>query len=152
LAQSKGDLLCYNHFKKIRLKKSSLKINTPSFCSRLWLVGCAAASFCLPLRAEPFNAARFGLPLPEGNGVMWEDPREVHKVVVHFAGAVPAPEKVRLEYWGSRWPDQRIPKDAQPGGGSVGWMEMGNWYSYHWHVADTEATRCAPSRPRKRAS
>jgi len=119
--------------------KSSLKINTPSFCSRLWLVGCAAASFCLPLRAEPFNAARFGLPLPEGNGVMWEDPREVHKVVVHFAGAVPAPEKVRLEYWGSPWPEQNLPKDREPGGGSVGWMELGNWYTYEWRAADAEA-------------
>ena len=70
---------------------------------------------------------------------MWEDPREIHKVVVHFAGAVPVPEKVRLEYWGSRWPEQHLPKDREPGGGSVGWMELGNWYTYKWRVADAEA-------------
>ena len=104
------------------------------------LVGCfAVAGLCLTLRAAPFDAAPFGLPLPEGNGVMWEDPREIHKVVVHFAGAAPAPEKVRLEYWGSRWPEQHLPKDREPGGGSVGWMELGNWYTYQWRVADAEA-------------
>ena len=86
----------------MQLMKSSLK--TPALLprSRIWLVGLAIAGLCLTLRAALFDAAPFGLPLPEGNGMMWEDPREVHKVVVHFAGAVPAPEKVRLEYWGSR--------------------------------------------------
>ena len=42
------------------------------------------ACLCLTLRAAPFDAAPFGLPLPQGNGVMWEDPREIHQVVVHF--------------------------------------------------------------------
>jgi len=107
--------------------------------ARLWLLLLGVASLCLTLRAEPFDAARYGLPLPEGPGIMWEDPREIHKVVVHFAGAPPAPEKVRLEYWGSRWPEQHLPKDRQPGGGSVGWMELGNWYTYKWRTADAEA-------------
>src|ERR1035438_4912223 len=85
----------------------SLKIHPLHPFSRLWLAGFAVAGMCLTLRASPFDAAPFGLPLPEGNGVMWEDPREIHKVVVHFAGAVPAPEQLRLEYWGSRWPDRK---------------------------------------------
>jgi hypothetical protein len=123
----------------LQLMKSSLKIHTLLPCSRIWLFGCAVASLCLTLRAAPFDAAPFGLPLPEGNGVMWEDPREIHKVVVHFAGAVPMPEKVRVEYWGSRWPEQHLPKDREPGGGSVGWTELGNWYTYKWRVADAEA-------------
>ena len=70
---------------------------------------------------------------------MWEDPREIHQVVVHFKGSAPAPETVRLEYWGSRWPEQHLPKDREPGGGSVGWMELGNWYTYRWRTADAEA-------------
>lgn len=86
-----------------------------------------------------FDAAPFGLPLPEGNGVMWEDPREIHRVVAHFAGTPPPVEKVRLEYWGSRWPEQRLPKDREPGGADVGWMELGNWYQYDWRSADAEA-------------
>src|ERR1043166_4451601 len=91
------------------------------------------------LAAATFDAAPFGLPLPEGNGVMWEDPREIHRVVVRFAGAPPAPDQVRLEYWGSRWPEKHLPKDLEPGGGSFGWFELGNWYTYKWRVADTEA-------------
>ncbi len=95
-----------------------------------------------PQRGESdsrFDAAPFGLPLPEGNGVMWEDPREIHEVIVHFIGAPPRSGKVQLEYWGSRWPEQHLPKDRQPGGADVGWMELGNWYNGGWRVADAEA-------------
>ena len=119
--------------------KSSLRIHAPFRCADVLLVGLAAVGICRALRAAPFDAVPFGLPLPGGNGVMWEDPREIHKVVVHFAGPAPAAETVRLEYWGSRWPEQHLPKDREPGGGSVGWMELGNWYTYNWRAADTEA-------------
>lgn len=88
--------------------------------------------------AEPFDAAPFGLPLPEGNGLLWEDPREIHRVVVHFKEAPTSTEKIRLEYWGSKWPEQHLPKDKEPGGADVGWMELGNWWKYGWRVADAD--------------
>src|SRR5436190_23807057 len=75
--------------------------------------------------AVSFDAAPFGLPLPEGNGIMWEDPREIHRVVVHFRTAPAKPVEIRLEYWGSRWPKQHLPKDREPGGADVGWIELG---------------------------
>src|SRR5260370_5537463 len=68
---------------------------------------------------------------------MWEDPREIHEVTVHFKDHAPATGNLRLEYWGSRWPEQRLPKDREPGGGDVGWMELGNWHQGGWRVADT---------------
>src|SRR5512135_112832 len=89
--------------------------------------------------AASFDAGPFALPLPEGAGLLWEDPREIHQVAVEFEGAVPGSEKVHLEYWGSRWPEQHLPKDRQPGGGDVGWMELGNWYKGGWRLADMEA-------------
>ncbi|MCC6819552.1 MAG: hypothetical protein IT579_02380 [Verrucomicrobia subdivision 3 bacterium] len=92
----------------------------------------------LPANGAAFDAAPFGLALPGGKGVLWEDPREIHRVVVHFASAPPL-DTVRLEYWGSRWPEQRLPKDREPGGGDIGWMELGNWYQYDWRIADTGA-------------
>jgi len=99
-----------------------------------------AFSALLAMAADPpMDVVPFGLPLPEGNGVIWEDPREIHQVIVHFRGTVPRPEKVRLEYWGSRWPGQHLPKDRQPGGADVGWMELGNWHKGDWRVADAEA-------------
>lgn len=103
----------------------------------LFVVGCFLQAHSAP--AAAFDAAPFGLPLPEGNGVMWEDPRELHRVVVHFASAPPATAKVHLEYWGSRWPEQRLPKDREPGGGDTGWMELGNWYQYDWRIADADS-------------
>src|SRR6266545_5430508 len=102
-----------------------------------WFVFLVARS-AAPARGAALDVVPFGRPLPEGNGVMWEDPREIHRVVAHFTGTAPAPERVRLEYWGSRWPEQHLPKDREPGGGDVGWMELGNWYRGGWRVADTE--------------
>jgi hypothetical protein len=87
-----------------------------------------------------FNAAPFGIPFASGQGLMWEDPRELHSVTVDFAEPIPAGVEPRLEYWGSHWPEERLPKDREPGGGDTGWMELGNWYKGGWRVADTEQT------------
>ena len=87
--------------------------------------------------SAPFDAAPFGFPIENGRGVMWEDPREVHSVVVYFKDQSKIPDNIVLQYWGSRWPHQRLPKDKEPGGGDVGWMELGNWYRYGWRTADT---------------
>lgn len=104
---------------------------------KLTLLICFLVSLSARALNAPFDAAPFGLPLPDGNGVMWEDPREIHRVVVHFQSVAPAPQTIRLEYWGSRWPEQHLPKDREPGGADVGWMELGNWHKYNWRAADT---------------
>lgn len=88
---------------------------------------------------SPVDVAPFGIRLPEGNGIFWEDPREIHKVVVRFKETPPSPERIRLEYWGSHWPHQHLPKDREPGGGSVGWWELGNWFNSGWRIADAIA-------------
>jgi len=123
---------------KFEIVVTGRKPNT-NMTSTLRVAVLLAAFVCASLRAAPFDAAPFGLLMPEGNGVMWEDPREVHRVVVHFASPPPAPDQVRLEYWGSWWPERHLPKDREPGGADIGWMELGNWYKYDWRVADTEA-------------
>jgi hypothetical protein len=89
--------------------------------------------------AARFDAAPFASSLPEGNGLIWEDPRELHEVTVKFAEKAPAQDQIHLEYWGSRWPEQHLPKDRSPGGGDVGWMELGNWYRGGWRRADADA-------------
>jgi len=106
----------------------------------LQLLGLLLISLVCGASAAPFDAAPFALPLPEGNGLLWEDPREIHQVVVQFAGTVPPAGEVHLEYWGSRWPQQHLPKDREPGGGDVGWMELGNWHQGGWRTADTVVT------------
>ncbi len=103
--------------------------------TRYWL-GILLAS---RIWAAPLDVAPYALPLPDEAGLRWEDPREVHRVVVHFRQAPQNPAALRIEYWGSRWPGQHLPKDRQPGGGDVGWMELGCWFKYDWRVADAKA-------------
>lgn len=96
----------------------------------------------VPPIGSPVNAASWAIPLPDGAGLRWTDPREIHRVVVRFRGA--APEGLRLEYWSSRWPQQRLPRDREPGGGDVGWWELGNWHTGQWREADTEVAVKGP--------
>jgi hypothetical protein len=85
-----------------------------------------------------FDAAPFGVPLQKGLGLKWDDPRDIHAVIVDFAGPVPANAKMHVEYWGSQWPQQHLPQDRELGSGFSGWMELGDWYNGGWRVADTE--------------
>src|SRR5690349_12925680 len=119
-------------------------MKTPSRSSQLAGILCLllpVAAWGVSAAAAPVavDVAPFGMALPEGNGVYWEDPREIHQVVVHFKGTAPAPERVRLEYWGSHWPEEHLPKDKDIGSGTSGWMELGNWYRNGWRAADVEA-------------
>ncbi len=108
--------------------------------STLWLAlvvsGCMSFG-CAAEEVNRFDAAPFAVA-SETNTLIWEDPREAHEVVVSFKQAAPAGGGLRLEYWGSHWPEQHLPKDREPGGGDVGWMELGNWHMGGWRVADTE--------------
>ncbi len=83
------------------------------------------------------DMAPFGIPIE--NGIQWEDPRELHRVEVTFNRPPADASSIRVQYWSSRWPDQRLPKDRQPGGGDVGWWELGNWYTGEWRTADVIA-------------
>lgn len=49
--------------------------------------------------------------------VIWEDPRDIFGVAVRFADAkdLPNPKTIRLEYWQSSWPRNRIPRDSPTG-------------------------------------
>ncbi len=89
-----------------------------------------------PKPGSAFDAAPFGKPLEDGIGIVWEDPREIHRVAVHTAG--PPPDDLSLFYWHGQWPERRLPKDRAPGGGDVGWWELGDWYNGTWQRADTE--------------
>ena len=83
---------------------------------------------------SPFDAAPFGKPLDGETGVIWEDPREIHRAVVRFDSR--PPEGIKLQYWQSRWPQRRLPKNQLPGGANVGWWELGNWFTGQWRTAD----------------
>lgn len=87
---------------------------------------------------QSFNAAPWSVPLEKDLGMAWDDPREIHRVLVEFRGD--APKDLQLQYWRHRWPENRVPKDRVPEGGSVGWWELGNWYVGDWQTADASVS------------
>ena len=69
-------------------------------------------------------------------GIWWEDPRDLHRVVVTFAETPSDPAKAKLQWWQSRWPERRIPRDHPSGAGESGWGQLGDLYQGRWQEAD----------------
>ena len=95
-------------------------------------------------RGELANVASFGELKKwdrEGKdyGVVWEDSRDIFRVVVKFADSKTIPDlgSIRLEYWQSSWPHRRIPRDKPSGAGGSGWLNVGDWFQGKWLKADT---------------
>jgi len=72
-------------------------------------------------------------------GVVWEDSRDIFRVMVRFAESKTIGDagSIRLEYWQSSWPHRRIPRDRPSGAGSSGWLNVGDWFQGRWQKADT---------------
>lgn len=103
-----------------------------------FIVVCPALARNLP--DDHFDAAPFGVLLQNGQGLEWDAPRNIYAVDVDFASPLPTGAKVHLEYWGSPWPQQYLPRDQKLGSGFSGWMELGDWYNGGWRVADSIQT------------
>lgn len=89
---------------------------------------------------EGFDAALFGMPLPEDSpkthGVRWAESRKVRQVIVDFAGdsPLPNPDTIKLEYWHGRgWDGQADPMVGDPG--QHGWSRMDDWTHGEWKQA-----------------
>jgi alpha-L-fucosidase len=96
----------------------------------------------MALAEQELNVAPFGQNMSWDGagrdfGVMWEDARDVFRVVVKFAGdTAVAPESIHLQYWQSAWPERRIPRDSLSGSGGSGWLDVGDWYQGKWVTSD----------------
>jgi hypothetical protein len=111
-----------------------------------FIIGLMSPSIvCLASRdGEPVNVVPFGEfkkwdSQGKDYGVIWEDARDIFRVVVRFAdsGTIPETSSLRLEYWQSSWPHRRIPRDKLSGAGSSGWLNVGDWFQGKWLKADT---------------
>ena len=85
----------------------------------------------------PFGERRSWDSQKKDYGVIWEDARDIFRVVVRFAKSVPDLRAIRLEYWQSSWPHRRIPRDRPSGAGGSGWLNVGDWFQGKWVKADT---------------
>ncbi len=103
------------------------------------IAGPFASVQVLPGRDVALDVVPFGeiMRAEDGYTVVWEDPRELHRVVVTFDSR-PLPEKLALQYWQSSWPHKEIPRDAPSGAGQSGWFDIGDWYKGEWKTADAE--------------
>ena len=97
-----------------------------------------------PVVGQPVDVAPFGefRTWDDGKdiGILWEDLRDIFKVVVEFpAGARPPdPALVKLQYWQTGWPYRRIPRGELSGSGYSGWLAVGDWFKGVWKDADVE--------------
>ncbi len=90
--------------------------------------------------AAPFGAVQRWQADGTDLGVVWEDPRDLFRVVIEFGDGVepPPPDTLRLQYWQSVWPEQRIPRDRPWGAGLSGWTDVGDWFRGEWRDADVD--------------
>lgn len=95
-----------------------------------------------PVDVVPFGESRLNSDRTQMT-VLWEDAREIFRVVVRWADADSAPEAgaVRLQYWQSSWPQRRIPRDRKTGSGSSGWLDVGDWHKGRWREPDANLER-----------
>ncbi len=98
----------------------------------------AAAADGGPFDAAPFGEARTWDPGGKDQGVVWEAPRDIIKVVAAFAPGRPIPPGLRVEYWQSAWPHRRIPRDRPLDAGAEGPADAGDWFRGTWRTADSE--------------
>ena len=67
------------------------------------------------------------------------EPRKIRRVLVEFGSgsAVPAPDKIRLQYWHRTWDGRPDPVLEEAGAGVVGWHSIDDWTNGEWKEADT---------------
>ncbi|MCL6429700.1 MAG: hypothetical protein K6V36_02425 [Anaerolineae bacterium] len=85
----------------------------------------------------PF-AARVVAGQPGEHAVWWEDPRDVQRVEVTFAGPVGREVPPELYYWQHTWPRVRVGKNEVVGAGEQGWLAMDDWITGQWRRAAVE--------------
>jgi hypothetical protein len=74
-------------------------------------------------------------------GVLWEDPRDIFKVVVKFAQQPVDAASIKLQYWVTGgWPRNRVPRDKESLARLSGWTPTGDWFNGHWQDADVQLT------------
>lgn len=123
--------------------------------NREWLrllVGCSCAlglsvglsapevSESAPRTGSLVEIGRFGSPVSGKDfiGVEWDNPRDVTTVGVVFPeGATVNPKPLRLEWWGSVWPNN----------GAGGWMQLDDPWNGQWVrvAANADPNKSAPT-------
>ncbi|MBI2193420.1 MAG: hypothetical protein HYU36_15705 [Planctomycetes bacterium] len=73
----------------------------------------------------------------------WEEPREIHRILLEFPSDSIPRENLHIRYWKRFWPEHRVlPSDFQPGAlCRAGWKPRDDWFNGTWVTADTRLER-----------
>jgi hypothetical protein len=97
----------------------------------------------LPLLAANVDVTPFGKAITSADSVSieWAEMRRIARIEVAFPAGVPvpAPEKMKVEYWHRVWDGRAIRRYAELGAGGVGWAAMDDWFNGAWKTADVRA-------------
>jgi hypothetical protein len=93
----------------------------------------------MPLDIAPF-AHRQDDPGGRTLLLRWEEPRDIHRIVLRFDGdgAMPKARSIAVRYWRRVWPHERVTAaDLARGNiGGVGWKPRDDWFNGDWAPAD----------------
>ncbi len=123
--------------------ESRLAAGLTGFSLALFLASAdcpASASRSDAVAGQPLDAAPYGFVEADTKtySIRWGEPRKIRRVVVEFAenAQLPAPDKVRIQYWHGSWDGKPDPILAEHGAGRVGWAKMDDWTNGQWKDAD----------------
>jgi len=85
---------------------------------------------------RPFNIAPFALPNHAINELVFEEPRDIERVVVTFRDA--APHRLRLSYLRQYWPGVRV---EEIGDADRGWIRVDDRFRAVWQNASIRTER-----------
>lgn len=93
---------------------------------------------------QDFDIRPFALPNTPANEIRFEDPRDVTRVVVTYAGA--APDSIMLSYLQKTWPRSR-PETIDPVAYAhgTGWIGIDDWFNPKWQEAAVDVERTGDS-------
>ncbi|MHB0998416.1 MAG: hypothetical protein ACYC27_04140 [Armatimonadota bacterium] len=84
---------------------------------------------------------QFSLPNCKENEVLFEEPRDISRVVVTFTGK--APEKLDLYYMHKIWPQTKIERNVRGADNAIvaGWEPIEDWFNCDWRKAEVNLDR-----------
>ena len=124
----------------MRLKKLNVNARAVAFLAALTLILISMEVVEVTAGLERMDIRPFALPNTPANEVRFEDPRDIERVVVSFAGS--APNELGLSYLRKLWPQMRIEaREPRFSVQAMGWWPIDDWFNSKWHPAAINTRR-----------
>ncbi|MHB1459227.1 MAG: hypothetical protein ACYC0V_20145, partial [Armatimonadota bacterium] len=107
----------------------------------IFLIGAGIAVAPQPVEASGLDIAPYSLPNCADREIRFEEPRDINRVVITFAGK--APEKLDLFYMHKIWPATKIERNVRGADTAIyaGWEPIEDWFNCNWRKAEVNLER-----------